>query len=83
MDADKINVKFAHKVLILKADIENNIADNLFEENYMLTNPFNIEEITCVYKKLKKQQTNKQKRHLGLIKFLMKYLNIRKYMRHY
>ena len=78
VEADKINVKFAHEVLTVKADIENDIADNLFEENYILNSPISIEEITHVCRKLKNK-----KKHQGLIKFLMKYLNIRKYMRHY
>ena len=54
MDTDKINDKFAHKVLTLKADIETDIADNLFEENYVLNNPLSIEEITRVCRKFKK-----------------------------
>ena len=54
MDADKINVNFAHGVFTLKADIENYIADNLFEENYTLNSLLSIEEITCVCRELKK-----------------------------
>ena len=57
MDADKINVKFAHEVLTLKADIENDIAYNLFEENYILKNLLSIEEITHVCRKVKNKKT--------------------------
>ena len=57
VEADKINVKFAHEVLTVKADIENEIADNLFEENYILNSPISIEEITRVCRKLKNKKT--------------------------
>ena len=44
MDADKINVKFAHEVLTLKADMEDEIANNLFEENYILDIPLGLKK---------------------------------------
>ena len=58
MDADKIIAKFAHEILTLKADIENDIADNLFEENYFLNSSLSIEEITRVCRILKNKKKN-------------------------
>ena len=50
MDADKINVKFAHEVLTLKADIKNDVAGN-----YILNSSLRIGEITHFHRKLKKK----------------------------